>query len=144
MEPIASGEVVHAGTLNGNPLCLAAARATIDVLAAGDGSVFRGMRTRADRLREGIAEALKGTGLPFFISGDGPVFQISFIDGPAENYRDTLRGHAGLYGDFALGLLDEGVLALPDGRWYLSAAHTDDDIDRTIEAVRSVCAHTGS
>ena len=59
MERIASGEVVHAGTLNGNPLCLAAARATIELLAADNGSIYQGMRARADRLREGIADALK-------------------------------------------------------------------------------------
>ena len=37
--------------------------------------------------------------------------------------------------DFALALLDEGVLPLPDGRWYLSTAHSDEDIDRTLAAV---------
>jgi glutamate-1-semialdehyde 2,1-aminomutase len=41
-----------------------------------------------------------------------------------------------MYSDFALALLDEGVMVLPDGRWYLSAAHTDDDIDATIAAAR--------
>ena len=144
MERLASGTVVHAGTLNGNPLCLAAARATIEVLAADNGGIFRSMRARADRLREGIAGALKETGLPAAISGDGPVFQVSFMSEPAENYRDTLRAHTALYSDFALGLLDEGVLVLPDGRWYVSAAHTDDDIDRTLEAICSVCAHSGA
>jgi glutamate-1-semialdehyde 2,1-aminomutase len=143
MEPIASGEVVHAGTLNGNPLCLAAARATLELLAADGGSIYRGLRARADRLREGIADALNQTGLPLTISGDGPVFQVSFMDSPANNYRETLRAQATLYSDFALGLLDKGVLVLPDGRWYVSTAHTDEDIDHTLEAVRSVCAHSG-
>lgn len=139
MERIATGEVVHAGTLNGNPLCLAAARATIEVLAAEEGSIYREFRARADRLREGIAEALRGTGLPFVISGDGPVFQVSFMAEPAKNYRDTLGAQSALYGNFALALLDEGVIVLPDGRWYVSAVHNDEDIDRTLAAVRSVC-----
>jgi glutamate-1-semialdehyde 2,1-aminomutase len=145
MELIASGKVVHAGTLNGNPLCLAAARATIEVLAEdnGNGSVYRGLRARADRLREGIARALKETGLSVILSGDGPVFQVSFMDEPASNYRETLRARTELYADFILGLLDHGVLVLPDGRWYVSTAHTDEDIDRTLEAVRAVCAHSG-
>jgi glutamate-1-semialdehyde 2,1-aminomutase len=143
MEHIVSGEVVHAGPLNGNPLCLAAARATIELLAADNGSIYRSLRARADRLREGIAASLKETGLPVATSGDGPVFQVSFMEKPANNYRETLRARTALYSDFALGLLDKGVLVLPDGRWYVSAVHTDEDIDRTLEAVRSVCAHSG-
>jgi glutamate-1-semialdehyde 2,1-aminomutase len=142
MQRIASGEVVHAGTLNGNPLSLAAARAAIEVLAAGDGSIYPGLRSRADRLRDGIEGALNKTGFPVTTSGDGPLFQVSFTDAPARNYRDTLRAQTGLYADFAMGLLDRGVLTLPDGRWYVSAAHTEEDIDRTLEAVRSICTHT--
>jgi glutamate-1-semialdehyde 2,1-aminomutase len=134
--------VVHAGTLNGNPLCLAAARAAIEVLAADGGSLYRGLRARADRLREGIASALNETGIPVTISGDGPVFQVSFMAAPAKNYRDTLRAQTALYADFAMGLLDKGVLSLPDGRWYVSTAHTEEDIDRTLEAVRSLCTHS--
>ena len=144
MERIANGEVIHAGTLNGNPLCLAAARATIEVLAEDNGSIYGSLRARADRLREGIGAALKKTGLPVTISGDGAVFQVSFMDEPAQNYRETLRAQSGLYGDFALALLDNGVLVLPDGRWYVSAVHTDEDIDRTLEAVHSVCTRSGS
>ena len=139
MRPIADGEVIHAGTLNGNPLCLAASRATIEFLSADGGSIYQGLRSRSDRLREGIAAALKEAGLPVVTSGDGPVFQISFMDQPARNYRETLRSDAGLYGDFLLGLLDYGVLVLPDGRWYVSAVHTDEDIDSTLDAVRAVC-----
>jgi len=142
MQKIAIGEVIHAGTLNGNPLSLAAARATIEVLAADGGSVYPRLRARADRLREGIETCLKDAGLPVITCGDGPVFQVSFMDTAARNYRDTLRARADLYAGFAMGLLDKGVLTLPDGRWYLSTAHTDADIDRTLDAVRSLCAQS--
>jgi glutamate-1-semialdehyde 2,1-aminomutase len=141
MQWIANGTVVHAGTLNGNPLSLAAARAAIEVLAAGNGSIYPDLRARANRLRGGIGAALREAGVPVSISGDGPLFQVSFVDKPAENYRDTLRARTDWYADFSMGLLDKGVLTLPDGRWYISAAHTDEDIDRTLEAVRALCAH---
>jgi glutamate-1-semialdehyde 2,1-aminomutase len=137
MQRIASGEVIHAGTLNGNPLSLAAARATIEVLAEEN---YADLRARAERLREGIASALKGAGVAVNISGDGPVFQVSFMDEAAKNYRDTLRARTDLYADFAMGLLDQGVLTLPDGRWYVSAVHSDEDIERTLEAVQLLCA----
>jgi glutamate-1-semialdehyde 2,1-aminomutase len=143
MDRIGAGVVVHAGTLNGNPLCLAAARAAIELLAADNGAIYHDLRARADRLRNGIASALDETGPPAIISGDGPVFQVSFMSEPARNYRETLRAQTALYGDFAVGLLDRGVLVLPDGRWYVSTAHTEEDIDRTLEVVRSVCVKPG-
>lgn len=139
MRKIVNGEVIHAGTLNGNPLSLAAARAAIGALSA-DG-VYPGMRAKADRLRKGIERAMKDAAIPMVTSGDGPLFQISFMDAAAKNYRDTLRARADWYADFAMGLLDLGVLTLPDGRWYVSAVHTDEDIDRTLDAVRTLCDH---
>ena len=140
MQWIADGRVIHAGTLNGNPLSLASAKATITVLADGGGSVYTGLRARANRLQEGISRAFSEAGIAVNISGDGPAFQVAFMDAPAKNYRDTLRASAGLYADFAMGLLDKGILILPDGRWYVSAVHSEEDIDRTLEAVRSLCA----
>jgi len=140
MDWISRGEVIHAGTLNGNPLCLAAARATLELLAADQGSIYNTLRKRADRLRAGVGDALKSCGLPVALSGDGPVFQVSFMECPAANYRETLRARTSLYSDFALALLDHGVLVLPDGRWYVSIAHSDDHIEQTLEAVRSVCS----
>lgn len=53
---------------------------------------------------------------------------------PARTYRDTLAADAVLYNDFVLALLDEGVFTLPDGRWYLSTAHTNIDIEATLAA----------
>jgi glutamate-1-semialdehyde 2,1-aminomutase len=134
LELIASGQVVHAGTLNGNPLALAAARATLDVLARGHGEVFGELWRCGERLRTGLMQILTGVGLPTVTAGEGPVFQVSFMERPARTYRDLLSADTTLYSDFALALLDEGVLVLPDGRWYLSTAHTDGDIDATLSA----------
>ena len=57
---------------------------------------------------------------------------------PARNYRETLDADKQLYSDFALALLDEGVLALPDGRWYMSTAHTDEQIAATLAAAARI------
>lgn len=134
MDLIASGKVVHAGTLNGNPLNLAAARAALDLLAADNGAVYVPLRRRGEQLRTELEQLLRSAGLPAFTNGEGPVFHVSFADRPPRTYRDTLRADNALYSDFALALLDEGVLVLPDGRWYLSTAHTDEDVARTIAA----------
>jgi len=67
-------------------------------------------------------------------SGCGAIFQLSFMAKPARTYRETMAADKSRYSDFALALLDEGVLTLPDGRWYISFAHSDEDIDATLAA----------
>lgn len=140
MEKIARGEVVHAGTLNGNPISLAAAKATISTLASNGGALYTQLWSLGEKLRRGIAEILRERGFDVVTSGGGPVFHVSFMDRPARNYRETLAANTQLYSDFALALLNEGVLVLPDGRWYLSTAHTEEDIDETLAAVARAIA----
>lgn len=140
MEDIAAGRVVHAGTLNGNPLALAAAKATLEVLESGRDSIYPRLWRLGDRLRDGLRDCLRAAGIPVSTNGGGPVFQISFQPEAPRNYRETLAADRGLYSDFALAMLDEGVMVLPDGRWYLSAAHTGGDIDATLEAARRALA----
>ncbi|MBY0507904.1 MAG: aspartate aminotransferase family protein [Bryobacteraceae bacterium] len=135
MDHISNGTVVHAGTLNGNPLVLAAAKATLETLAHDDGAVYRKIWKCGERLRDGLSDLLRKKGHAIATNGLGPVFQLSFQDMPPRNYRETLLGDTKLYSDFALALLDEGILVLPDGRWYLSAAHTEEHVDRTLAAV---------
>jgi glutamate-1-semialdehyde 2,1-aminomutase len=104
-------------------------------LAADDRSVYKTLWSRGERLRVGIKDALQDAGHTIVTAGGGPVFHVSFMQDPAHNYRETLAANAQLYSDFALSLLDEGILVLPDGRWYLSTAHSEQDIDSTLAAV---------
>jgi glutamate-1-semialdehyde 2,1-aminomutase len=133
------GEVVHAGTLNGNPIALAAARAALQKLT-GTKNIYVDLFRRGETLRTGIAQILVGQGHKVRTAGAGPVFHVCFIDRQPQNYRDLLDADREKYSDFLLALLDEGVLPLPDGRWYVSTAHTDEDIQATLDAVeRSAC-----
>jgi len=134
MELIASGRVIHAGSLNGNPVCLSAAKAVLEVLTRKGGAVYADLWRRGERLRQGLEGILRTRGMNVVTAGGGPVFQLSFMEKPARNYRETLAADRFLYSNFALALLDEGVLLLPDGRWYVSTAHSDDDIDATLAA----------
>lgn len=128
MDWISDGRVVHAGTLNGNPLALAAAKATLAELS-GPG-VYESLWRRGERLRQGLAALLPGA----ITNGGGPVFQLSFQDSAPRDYRETLAADTARYAAFAMALLDEGVLVLPDGRWYLSTAHSDSAIEATLVA----------
>ena len=134
MELISAGTVVHAGTLNGNPLSLAAAKAALQALSRDGGAVYTDLRRRAGKLRRGLERVLESKGYGVVTNGEGPVFHVAFMERPARNYRELLAANQALYSEFALALLDEGVLVLPDGRWYLSTAHSDQDIDQTLAA----------
>ena len=132
MDAISRGEVVHAGTLNGNPLALAAAGAALDELMVP--GFFERIHGLGNRLRAGLEALLRAKGHAVVTTGDGPVFQVAFQETAPRNYRETMAGDKAKYSDFAIGLLNEGILVLPDGRWYISGAHTEADIDATLAA----------
>ena len=135
MELIECGKVVHAGTLNGNLIALSAARAALTILMRDSESIYGNLFRRGETLRDGIASILRKHGHHLCTAGEGPVFHLSFIERQPRNYRDLLEADNQKYSAFVLALLDEGVLPLPDGRWYTSTAHSDTDIERTLNAV---------
>jgi glutamate-1-semialdehyde aminotransferase len=57
---------------------------------------------------------------------------------PRRNYRDTLAANKSLSSDLAIAMLDEGVLLLLDGRWYISTAHSNTDIGLTLTAAARI------
>jgi glutamate-1-semialdehyde 2,1-aminomutase len=140
MKMIENGQVIHAGTLNGNPLALAAARAALIYLSSSNSKPYATLLQNGNRLRDGIHTLLRRAGHAVCSAGVGSVFHIAFTDAQPRNYRDLLTADKQKYADFVLALLDEGILPLPDGRWYLSTAHTAADVDATLEAVQRVLA----
>ncbi|MCP5120363.1 MAG: aminotransferase class III-fold pyridoxal phosphate-dependent enzyme, partial [bacterium] len=97
MDLIADGAVIHAGTLNGNPLALAAAKASLETLSRGSGAVFAGMHALGTRLRKGLEEMLSAKGHQVNTVGEGPVFQLSFMGSAPRNYRETLAADKQIY-----------------------------------------------
>lgn len=128
------GSTVHAGTYNGSSFNMAAALATIDTLAAQ--SPYPGMMQHGQAIREQFEALAKARGLPLVTSGVGSVFSAHFgLSTPPRNYADTLKIDTDTYQRFRLALLDAGIHTLPDGRWYVSAVHTDRELDRTLSAI---------
>ena len=137
MELIPKGRVVQAGSFNGNPLALAASEAALEVLSADGGSALVRTQQRGERLKKGIAEALSAAGIPALINGVGAAFHISFTTASnMRNYRETQNRDDRMRDRFIEAMLEEGIYLLPDGRWYVSAVHTEADIDQTLAAVR--------
>ena len=135
MELIGRNEVLHAGTYNGGGISVAATLATIGELAANGGAVYGQMRTTGQRLMDGLRAIAAHHGHRLVVQGPGPVFFAWFLNqGEITSYRDHLRADAARYARFAELLLSEGIRVIPSGRWYLSAAHGDREVDLALEA----------
>ena len=133
MEAVAENRVVHAGTYNGGGVSVAASLATIARLGEDDDAYPR-MERLGRRLMDGLAERAAASGHRFVTEGPGPVFFAWFSDRPITSLRDHLGADLDLYATWAEGMLDEGVRIIPAGRWYLTTAHQEDDVDLALEA----------
>jgi glutamate-1-semialdehyde-2,1-aminomutase len=134
-----TGDVLLAGTFNGNALGCAAALATIDHLAANPDFYTR-THALGDRMRAGLRDIVAELGIEATVVGFGGVFAVYFLAGPALGYRDLLRNDNEAYVAFHRGMTDRGFLMLPMAlkRNHISGAHTREEIDRTLEAARDV------
>jgi glutamate-1-semialdehyde 2,1-aminomutase len=139
MEFIADKRVLHAGTYNGGGVSVAAALATIRTLESEP--IHKHLTRLGTRLRDGLVEVAARHSRRLVAQGPGPVFFTWFLDdGEVTSYSEHLGADHETYGAFAELLLEHGVRVIPAGRWYLNAAHTDADIDRTLEAAEASLA----
>jgi glutamate-1-semialdehyde 2,1-aminomutase len=124
MDMFASPGVMHGGTYNAHPMCMAATVATLRELSMGE--VYRAIETRGRRLMQGIAEAFTQRGLPARIQGFPGIFHVALgITSPIESYRDSLEVDRGRYVKFTTAALARGVRALERGAWFMSSTHDD-------------------
>jgi len=141
MDLISRGEVGHSGTFNSNPVVMAAAAATLRELEQNTATIYPRLFALGRRLMAGIRQAAGAAGLTLLVDGPGPVFSIYFTDQPAvSNYRDFARCDQAAMGRLHTALLDRGVNIVGRGLWFLSAAHTEADIDETVAAVAGALA----
>lgn len=141
MDRISTGTVGHAGTFNSNPVGMAATVATLTALADGRDHVYPLLYSLGGRLRDGLRDIAAQRSVPLLVDGPGPMLQTYFTDLPAvRNYRDFAAVDRTAGARLHSALLDQGVNIVPRGLWFLSAAHTDDDIDRTLEIVDDLLA----
>lgn len=139
MELIEQGRVVHAGTFNGNPISLAAADATLDILGGKGDAPLNDIKSKGEYLISEIKRVADKEGIPVLTNGVGAAFHVAFTTRTELlNYRDTLEIDPKACEQFVGAMLESGIYLLPDGRWYISAAHTEEDIERTVTAIQQV------
>ncbi|MDA8395291.1 MAG: glutamate-1-semialdehyde 2,1-aminomutase [Candidatus Dormibacteraeota bacterium] len=135
MDWIASGRYSHSGTYNSNVIACAAVRAAVDELSRP--GTYEALRVRGSKLMDGLRVAAREAGVPVQVQGVGPVFQVWFSETPIHNYRQAADGadHQ-LFYRWWQEMFSRGILFHPsqDENCFLSTAHSDRDIDRTLEA----------
>jgi glutamate-1-semialdehyde 2,1-aminomutase len=126
-----------AGTFNGHPPTAAAALATIEKLRREP--VHEHVFRLGERTRRGLDELYRRLGIPAVVSGYGSVFLTYFLDGPVRSYDDLLRNDVDLFVGYRRELMKDGIFELPLNlkRSHFSYAHTDEDVDRLLEATEA-------
>jgi glutamate-1-semialdehyde 2,1-aminomutase len=137
MDLFATGGVMHGGTFNGHPACMAALVATLGELKKPE--TFAALNRQGTRLMEGMREALEAADIQARVEGFPQAFHVGFgVEAPVTDYRSTLQADKERYVRFTKALHYRGVRALERGAWFLSTAHTADVVDETVAAVGAV------
>jgi len=130
-----SGPVYQAGTLSGNPLAMTAGMWCIDQLSP---KLYRNLAALGTRLATGLADAARDAGVALQVNAVGSLLTPFFTDQLVRNYASATTARAEQYAKFFRGMLARGIYPPPSQfeAWFLSAAHTTKDVDRTISAAR--------
>jgi glutamate-1-semialdehyde 2,1-aminomutase len=130
------GPIYQAGTLSGNPLAMAAGLTTLRLLSQG--ALYERLEVLSARLAEGLDRAATDAGLPHVVQRVGSMLTLFFHDGPVHDYDDAKRSDTHLFARYFWEMLARGVY-LPCSQFeaaFVSTAHTEDEIDRTVQAAR--------
>jgi glutamate-1-semialdehyde 2,1-aminomutase len=132
------GGVFQGGTFAGNPVCVAAAHAFLDVLEA-DAGFYERLDTLARRLAAGAREALSNAGLRYPVVQFASMVDFAFRTGaPPRDYAQAAEADGDAYAHYYWKMLERGIFLPPSKMelMFLTAAHTNEDIDVTIDAMR--------
>jgi glutamate-1-semialdehyde 2,1-aminomutase len=131
-----AGPVYQAGTLSGNPLAMVAGIWCLDRLKP---KLYRDLAALGKRLALGLAAAAREAGVALQVNAVGSVLTPFFTDRPVHDYASATSANTDLYARFFRAMLARGVYPPPSQfeAWFLSAAHTTGDVDRTIAAAKS-------
>ena len=131
------GPVYQAGTLSGNPLAMAAGLATLDALA--DGQAYEQLETSSARLEQGLTQAATDAAVPVQVARIGSMVCCFFSDKPVANYQQATQCDTQAFAVFFRAMLEHGVVLPPSQfeTWFVSTAHDQAVIDRTIDAAAS-------
>ncbi|MFC0215954.1 glutamate-1-semialdehyde 2,1-aminomutase [Paenibacillus chartarius] len=135
MEQVAPlGPAYQAGTMAGNPASIRAGIACLQVLRQE--GVYAGLERLAARLADGLAASAARHGVPLTVNRIGGAFSTHFCSHPVTNYDEAQAADGEVFAKFFRLMLDRGICLAPSKyeAWFLTLAHTDDDVSETLEA----------
>ena len=142
MEHIAPlGPVYQAGTLSGNPLAMAAGLKTLELISAP--GFFESLSEKAAKLSAGLQAAADENNVPFTTNQVGGMFGFFFTEEKnISRFAQVCKGDMDRFRKFYHGMLNEGIYLAPSAfeTGFISSKHTDEDIEKTIEAARKIMA----
>ena len=119
------------GTLNGNPIAAAAGLATLDVLSRP--GTYDRLYGTTERLKSGLRELAQERGVALRVPGDGPLFQVFFSRDDVTDYPGVLATDRARSHRFGLACMARGLFVNPGEKYYVSLAHTTEDVERTLD-----------
>jgi glutamate-1-semialdehyde 2,1-aminomutase len=132
------GPMYQAGTLSGNPLAMAAGCAMLEQLRNRKQEIYPRLDKLSEELVSGVAGAAKDAGVPLCCNRVGSMFSWFFTPGPVTDWDSASKSNTETFGRFFRSMLDSGVY-LPPSQYeaaFLSAAHTEQDIQQTVAAAK--------
>ena len=134
------GPVYQAGTLSGNPVAVAAGLATLKLIQAP--GFHERLSAQTGKLVDGLVAAAKAAGIPFSAQHVGGMFGLYFSATCPTSYDEVMQSDKEAFNRFFHGMLDEGIYLAPSAfeAGFVSAAHTDLDIEKTVAAAKKVFA----
>ena len=137
-----AGPVYQAGTLSGNPLAMTAGLWSLAELSP---KLYKHLAKLGARLAAGFADAARDAGVPMQVNGFGSLVTPFFTSQPVHDLQSALTADTARYAAFFKGMLARGIYPPPSQfeAWFLSGAHTERDIDKTIAAARSALREIG-
>jgi len=143
MELFATGGVLHGGTYNSQVLAMAATVATLNAVSRP--GYHEDLERKTGLLTEGLSNALHDAAIAASVSMFPGFVHAGFgLKERPQDYRDLMTIDKSAYARFCLALLKRGVRALERGAWFVSSAHSDDDIEETIRAAREAAQEIGA
>jgi glutamate-1-semialdehyde 2,1-aminomutase len=130
-----AGPVYQAGTLSGNPLAMTAGLWSLSGLKP---ALYRRLDKLGRRLADGLRDAAKVARVPLQVNQLGSLLTPFFTEQAVQDYESAARADSAAYGRFFHAMLKQGIYLPPSQfeAWFLSAAHRDADVERTIKAAR--------
>jgi len=135
MEKVAPlGGVYQAGTLSGNPLAMTAGIETLDLLKSKKN--YQDLRKKTAYLAQGILKSGEERGISITVNHATGLLTVFFTEGPVTDYETAKTSDTTKFGRFFIQMMEQGIYLPPSQfeAWFVSLAHTQKDLDRTIDA----------